>query len=144
MGARGPAKTPVELQVRRGNPGKRSLPTPLATVRNLDNADEFPEFASGSEMLQWVLEHGGTDWISATDVTAYTAAALWDDWLLARETWRAGGSLKDYIAITQELHRCLGKLGLTPTDRSSLGLAHVKAKSKLEEMRERRRGPRDS
>jgi len=140
MGARGPAPQPVELKERRGNPGKRATPTPLATITNLEVADELPELATGADMVQHVLDHGGKTWLAPTDVTVQTAAALWDDWLLAREAWReGGGSIKDYISITQELHRCLGKLGLTPTDRSSLGLAHVKAKSKIEEMRDRRR-----
>lgn len=139
MGARGPAPKPVELKELQGNPGKRALPASLAVITNLASPEDLPDLTSGDDMLRHVLDNGGSEWIAPSDVTAHTARLLWDDWLLARETWREGGSLKDYMAITQELHRCLGKLGLTPTDRGALGLARVKAKSKLEDMREKRR-----
>jgi hypothetical protein len=38
----------------------------------------------------------------------------------------------------------LGLLGFTPTDRSRLGVAEVKAKSKLEELMERRANREDT
>jgi hypothetical protein len=38
----------------------------------------------------------------------------------------------------------LGLLGFTPTDRSRLGVAEVKAKSKLEELMERRANREDA
>ena len=142
MGLRGPAPTPAELKVRRGNPGKRALPAPLTVIGNLSRADDLPALATGEEMLQHVLDHGGKDWIGPTDVSAHVAVSLWNAWRLAETKWTDTGELDDFKqfkGLTEELNRCLGKLGLTPTDRSSLGLAHVKAKSKLEEMRERRR-----
>ncbi len=43
------------------------------------------------------------------------------------------------MATVKELGVCLSKLGLSPSDRSRLGVAEVKARSKLEELMDRRR-----
>ena len=64
-----------------------------------------------------------------------------DDLLLARAMWRASGSEKDaktYISLSKEVTSCLSTLGLDPSARGRLGLAQVKARSRLEEMRDRK------
>ena len=146
MGARGPAKQPLELQERRGNPGKRALPNPTTVIEPLVATSDLVEFQSGADMLQYVLDNGGDTWIGATDIEAQVAVMLWDDWTMARAEWQAApgdsATFKAYKGLTEELHRCLGKLGLNPADRGALGLARAKTKSKLEELCEKRRAGR--
>ena len=45
---------------------------------------------------------------------------------------------KAYIDAVKEYRSCLSLLGLSPSDRARLGIAEVKARSKLEEMMDRR------
>jgi hypothetical protein len=92
-------------------------------------------------MLQHALDNGASAWIGPTDVTASLLMDLYDDWLLARAAWRDGGDEKDfkaYDALTKSLNAWLSDLGLNTIQRGKLGLAIVKAKSKLDEMRERK------
>jgi hypothetical protein len=100
------------------------------------------EERSGSEMLQAVLDSGASTWIGPTDEAAGEAfVRLWDDAARLRaslahrfnpEKWKAyHDATKGYIA-------CLSLLGLEPTARARLGVAEVKTRTKLEELRERR------
>jgi hypothetical protein len=51
------------------------------------------------------------------------------------DAWRERKALRE---LEKNITNSLSLLGFTPTDRSRLGIAEVKAKSKLEELRARR------
>jgi phage terminase small subunit len=96
------------------------------------------------------LDAGGSVWISKTDqiATLRLVADAWDE----REFLRAALKLVGYSTLTgslraeavrlaeveKNLTKWLSLLGLTPSDRSRLGVAEVKAASTLEKLRDRR------
>lgn len=131
-----PAK-PTELKRRLGNPGKRPLGA-LAVIPAVDIA----QIADGP-IVQALVDSGAAAWIGVTDgPTVRLAQRLWDDMERLRSALDAEWN-KDvhatYIATVKELRSCLSLLGLSPSDRSRLGVAEVKARSKLEELMDRRR-----
>lgn len=130
---------PTELKRRLGNPGKRALPSAIAVVPAVDIA----QVADGP-IVQGLVDSGAAAWIGATDIpTVRLAQRLWDDMERLRSALDAEWS-KDvhatYIATVKELRSCLSMLGLSPSDRSRLGVAEVKARSKLQELMDRRAG----
>lgn len=133
-------RKPTELKRLLGNPGKRALPAPMVALPPVVRVAAAPRFASGTEMVQHVLDSGASAWIGPTDAAALDMAARLYDAMLGE-----GDPLR-LVRISEGLSRCLSQLGLTPTDRSRLGVAEVKARSKLEELRQKRaaRGPRAS
>lgn len=142
-GARRGAGAPKPLELKRalGNPGKRPLPDPVIVLPAVVTAPAVPRYGSGADLMQAVLDAGASAWIGPTDVAASRLMDLYDDLLLARAMWRDSGSDRDakaYIALSKEVTSCLSALGLDPTARGRLGLAQVKTRSKLEEMRQRR------
>ena len=140
-GAGRPPK-PIELKRRLGNPGKRPLPDPVTVLPSVVKAEEAPAYTSGTQLLQAVLDAGASAWIGPTDVAAQRLVTLWDDLEAARALWRdtpTEANFKAYLGLSKEVTVCLSSLGLDPTARGRLGLAQVKARSKLEEMRDRRR-----
>lgn len=78
----------------------------------------------------------GVHWIAKTDAikVSLLREAL-EDYAILRS---AGASAKDVREARTEVARLLGELGFDPTARARLGLAEVKAQSKLEELRARR------
>jgi hypothetical protein len=78
----------------------------------------------------------GVHWIAATDApkVALLRHAL-EDYERLRA---AGASPKDVREGRAEVAKLLSELGFDPTARAKLGLAEVKAQSKLEELRARR------
>lgn len=129
---------PTELKRRLGNPGKRPLGS-LAVVAAVDIA----KIADGP-IVQALIDSGAAPWIGATDApTVRLAQRLWDDMEQLRSALDDEFNPKvhaTYIATIKELRSCLSLLGLSPSDRSRLGVAEVKARSKLEELMDRRRG----
>jgi hypothetical protein len=94
-------------------------------------------------MIAGLVESGAASWIGATDMpTVRLAQRLWDD-VEALRTALDDEFTKEahsaYINTVKELRACLSLLGLSPSDRSRLGVAEVKARSKLEELMDRRR-----
>lgn len=134
---------PTELKRRLGNPGKRPLGNAVALV-----ALDIPTVADGP-IVQALVDSGAAAWIGATDApTVRLAQRLWDDMEALRSALDDEFDKKThdaYMATVKELRSCLSMLGLSPSDRSRLGVAEVKARSKLEELMDRRRaGRRDS
>lgn len=90
-----------------------------------------------------LVESGATPWIAQSDMpTVRLAQRLWDDMERLRSALDDEFDPKThtaYMATVKELGTCLSKLGLSPSDRSRLGVAEVKARSKLEELMDRRR-----
>jgi hypothetical protein len=103
---------------------------------------------TGRRLWALVWEQGGM-WISPrTDATLVELTCqLLDDAELARERYRATRDPKDARVVALfagVVHTQLSSLGFTPTARARLGVAEVKAASRLDELiernAERRRG----
>lgn len=133
---------PAELKRQLGNPGKRPIPKP---AEYLDGG-----YIEPMRPLEWA---GQQLWNSAMTVGANWIARNTDTQLLLMtcEQMDRRTELIAKIAETQEwrLYRALhdlekmissnlGLLGFTPTERTRLGLAEVKVRSKLEELMERK------
>lgn len=143
-GAGRPPK-PIELKKALGNPGKRPLPDPVTVLPAVATAAAVPTYETGAQLLQAVLDSGASAWIGPTDVAASRLVDLWDDMQDARRIWRQDPTephYKAYVGLSKEVTVCLSALGLDPTARGRLGLAAVKTRSKLEEMRARREAGR--
>lgn len=101
-----------------------------------------PSELGTSVTVQGLVENGAAAWIGETDTPvvelavrlegdmARLRAVLDDEFTPA--AWKA------YIDAVKEYRACLSLLGLTPSDRARLGVAEVKARSKLEELMDRR------
>ena len=146
MGQRGRPPKPVEVKRALGNPGKRPLPD-VRVVEVLPAASSVPApsrplGADGFELWHriWLA---GLSWISPqTDVELLlmTCESL-DERAFLMEQVAESREAKDrraLRALNSEIVSNLSLLGFTPADRSRLGVAEVKAKSRLEEMQARR------
>lgn len=162
--ATGRPPKPVEAKRRAGNPGKRSLPAPITALPAVPVGAKSPYDlkAPGKRLWEGVVAHAQA-WITpAFDFgTLHLACRAFDD----LDRWRRlivkqGEVLREPIVtpsgevvgerlvthpllresrvLERQLERWLSALALTPTDRARLGLAQVKAQSKLEALIERR------
>ena len=127
---------PIEQKRRLGNPGKR----PLRALTVIP-AVAITEVADGP-IVTALVESGAAAWIGATDMpTVRLAQRLWDDMERLRSALDVEWSepaFRAYRDVVKELRACLSLLGLSPSDRSRLGVAEVKARSRLEELMDRR------
>lgn len=145
----GPPPKPNEAKRRAGNPGKRALP-------DLNNVIALPQVAPSSPAhlgpiasQMWSELRDRAPWIATTDQP---------NLLLLCEKWERRAHLQallassDFVLYTDkgyayanplvgmlstlenEIAKLLSLLGLTPTDRTRLGLAEVKTASKLQQM----------
>lgn len=138
--------TPVERKRRVGNPGKRKLPD-LASVTTIAAAVEVPEpprpLGSAGQELWERSWRSARHWVSPdTDLELLLMCCEQvDERVALRVRVLRDGRNEDRKAlrdIDRQVVANLSLLGFTPTDRSRLGLAEVKAQSKLEELRARR------
>lgn len=141
MPAGRPAK-PIEQKRKTGNPGKRALPKESSLVI-LPMATSIPEphrplLKYGKEFWDrvWGL---GTSWIGAQsdiELVLITCELIDERWNLRIKVMQ-NDDTKQRRAL-RELDRAivsnLSLLGFSPSDRSRLGVAEVKARSKLEEL----------
>lgn len=137
---------PNEVKRALGNPGKRALPDER-TIVALPAITDTPEASRplgshGKQFWDRVWQMGST-WISSnTDYEAMlmTAEMIDERWNL-RVKVMTDGQARDRRAL-RDLDRAiqsqLSLLGLTPADRSRLGVAEVKKMSKLAELRSMR------
>ena len=148
---RGPAPKPLEVKRATGNPGHQRLPrsniTALAPVVHVSTD---PPANTGREYVQRFLDAGASAWIGVTDqaATLDLVAQAWDERrdlrrFLALEGYsdlfgKERPEMKRLGVVEKQLTTWLSLLGLTTTDRSRLGVAEVKVRTKLEELRERR------
>jgi P27 family predicted phage terminase small subunit len=144
---------PAERKRKLGNPGKRDLPAladvaPLPALPFDPPADLGPD---GVEFIRGVV--ASTPWLADTDrPTVELAARLVDECAdIQREIAESGRVFtteKGYPVINplvgalstsrKQLHSVLASLGYTPSDRTRMGLAEVKAKNAFEEMLSKR------
>lgn len=133
---------PIEQKRLLGNPGKRALPDQNEVVL-LDKVSEVPEpprplLKYGQEL--WDRVWGmGANWISdKTDIELLmmTCEMIDERWnlrvkVMQNDDARMRRGLRE---LDRQIVSNLSLLGFTPSDRSRLGVAEVKARSKLEEL----------
>jgi hypothetical protein len=137
---------PTELKRALGNPGQRALPNSKEIVA-LPAITQTPEpsrplGSNGKQFWERVWQLGST-WISSsTDYEAMlmTAEMVDERWNLRVKVMTEGQprdrrALRDLDRMIQSQ---LSLLGLTPADRSRLGVAEVKKMSKIAELRSMR------
>jgi len=137
---------PTEVKRALGNPGKRALPNPkeiVALPAITDTPDPSRPLGSHGKQFWDRVWQMGSSWISSnTDYEAMlmTAEMIDERWNL-RVKVMTDGQARDRRAL-RDLDRAiqsqLSLLGLTPADRSRLGVAEVKKMSKLAELRSMR------
>ena len=146
MSRAGRPPKPTEVKRALGNPGKRALPNEK-TIVALPMITEIPETTRplGSHGKQfwdrvWAM---GSSWISSNtdyETMLMTAEMIDERWNL-RVRVMTEGQARDRRAL-RDLDRAiqsqLASLGLTPADRSRLGVAEVNKLSKLAELRSMR------
>ena len=145
--------TPIERKRKLGNPGKRALPDQSNIVALPPVVDDTPAQLGPAGHAVWELVTGQCKWLAETDRPALVLLCekfdRRQDFIVRLESsdpvlytdkgYAYANPLVGMLStIENEIAKLLGSLGLTPTDRTRLGVAEVKAKSKLEELLERR------
>jgi hypothetical protein len=142
MAQRGRPPTPIEQKKLLGNPGKRALPK-NDDLQELPRVEGIPEpprplLKPGKELWDriWLM---GANWISFDgdgEILLMTCEMVDERWNLRIKTMNT-----DDMAIGRRVDRLSGlikenlsSLGLTPADRTRLGVAQVKGATKLEEL----------
>ena len=144
MPAGRPAK-PTEIKRKLGNPGRRPLPD-TSVVQYLEPIVSVPEPARplmkyGKEFWDKVWG-SGLSWISANtdaEILLMTCELVDERWnlrvrVMQSNDWRERRALRE---LDDRIIRNLSLLGFTPADRSKLGVAEVKAISKMEQLKRR-------
>jgi hypothetical protein len=139
-----PAK-PIELKRKLGNPGKRAMPGEgeLMTIEGGFREPLRPLGSAGQQLWDEIYQVGGM-WISPQSDTQLLqmVCELLDRREILREEFLADPTERkvnmSLLETEKLIQTSLSLLGFTPSDRSRLGLAQVKAKSKLEELMDRR------
>lgn len=146
---------PTERKRKLGNPGKRTLPavgeSEALTPVTLDAPAHLGE--AGASMYRRVT--AGAVWLAETDKPTLELLCEKID---RREEMRRQLAKTDLVLYTDkayaypnplvgmlstietEISKLFSALGLTPTDRTRMGLAEVKARNAFEEMLARKRG----
>lgn len=138
-----PAK-PIEQKRLIGNPGKRPLPAESATIALPGGyVEPLRPLGEAGRNLWDAIYRKGELWISSrTDTEFLQMVCEQQDrrlWLMERaqadpENWRLFRQLHDLEVM---IANNMGRLGLTPADRTKLGYAEVKARSKLEQLQDK-------
>ena len=143
------AKKPVELARKQGNPGRRPLPE-LASVTTIPRVGiEAPEHLTPDRQQLWISIREVAFWISGTDESNLL---LLCEKLDRRAELIAKLSTSDFVLYTDkgyayanplmgmlstienEITKQFSLLGLTPADRTRLGVGEVKARSVLDDL----------
>lgn len=149
MARPGPPPIPNERKRRLGNPSRRPLPDP-ATMTALSAAVEPVPRHLGTEGRElWEAASQGAVWLAPTDLPllmlageladrrAALATALYEEGpTIANPSGRmvANPLLGALATVERQLVDMLSLLGLTPADRTRLGVAEVRATNTLQEM----------
>jgi len=146
MATRGRPPKPVEQKRLLGNPGKRALPKE-GEYQILPAADEAPEPSRplgkpGRELWDRVWSNG-VAWISPStdaEILLMTCEMIDERWNLRARVLQSEDpkDRRNLTQLTKLIQENLSLLGFTPADRTRLGVAEVKAQSKLEELMARR------
>lgn len=147
------AQKPNELKRKLGNPGKQKLPE-LATITILPQvSDQAPAHLTPEAQKLWTDIRGIATWIGNTDRSILT---LLCEKLDRRNEYIAKLQSMDLVLYTDkgyayanpvvgmlstienEITKLFSLLGLTPADRSKLGVAEVQAMSAIDKLMEKR------
>lgn len=143
MADRGRPPKPIEQKRMLGNPGKRALPD-LQTVAILPGAYGIPEpkrpLLTYGRALWDDIWGAGISWIAPatdTELLLMTCEMVDERWNLRIRVMQNNDPTerRGLRALDAQIERNLSLLGFTPADRSRLGVAEVRAQSKLEEVR---------
>lgn len=140
---------PTELKRALGNPGKRKLPDEGKVIVLPQISSEPPAHLSKVQKAKWIELRRLAPWIAVTDEPLLTSLVekMTRQKELSKELKKSQFVLytdKGYAyanplfgmlsTIETEIFKLLCQLGLTPVDRSKMGVAEVKARTKLEEI----------
>lgn len=143
---------PTERKRARGNPGKRALPNKATTLEISPIGEAPPHLGEGGKAA-WLGITKTAPWIAASDGGLLLQLCEKVD---RRDKMREQLERNSFVLVTDkgyeyanplvgmlstvetDIVKIMSLLGLTPTDRTRLGLAEVKAQSTLEKMRQRR------
>lgn len=144
MPAGRPSK-PTEVKRKLGNPGRRPLPD-SNQIQLLDPIASIPEPARpllkyGKEFWEKIWTSGLT-WISPnsdSEILLMTCELMDERWnlrvkVMQNNDWRERKALRE---LDSRIISNLSLLGFTPADRSRLGVAEVKAISKMDALKRR-------
>lgn len=136
---------PIEQKRLLGNPGKRAMPDKdsvvlLPMIENTPDPTR-PLLKYGQELWDRIWGMGAT-WVSdKTDIELLmmTCEMIDERWNLRVKVMQSDDTAmrRGLRELDRQIVSNLSLLGFTPTDRSRLGVAEVKAKSKMQEMLER-------
>lgn len=145
MPAGRPSK-PLEQKRMLGNPGKRALPNPGEIIL-LEQVPDTPEpprplLKYGQELWDRVWSMGAT-WISQksdVELLVMTCEMIDERWNLRVKVMQSDDPRmrRGLRELDRQIVSNLSLLGFTPSDRSRLGIAEVKVRSKLEELMAKR------
>lgn len=149
----GPPPIPAEQKRKLGNPGRRPLPD-LSNVIALPSVkDDVPEQLGPAGRAMWELIVGECKWLAESDRGAVVVLCEKID---RRQDLIVRLEASDFVLYTDkgyvyanplmsmlsgienEIVKLMSLLGLTPADRTRMGVAEVKATSKLEELMAKR------
>ena len=142
MADRGRPPKPIEQKRMLGNPGKRPLHD-VKTVEILTGASFVPDphrplLTYGRELWNDIWS-SGISWISPVtdkELLLMTCEMVDERWNLRIRVMTNNDSTerRGLRSLDAQIERNLSLLGFTPADRSRLGVAEVRAASKLEEV----------
>lgn len=145
--------TPTERKRRLGNPGKRTLPDSSNVVALPPVADDAPSQLGPAGRAVWDLVIDQCKWLAESDrPTLVMLCEKFDrrqDFMVRLEAsepvlytekgYAYPNPLVGMLStLESELAKLLAALGLTPTDRTRLGVAEVKAQTNLERLLQRK------
>lgn len=143
MPAGRPAK-PIEQKRMLGNPGKRALPSNTIEIAMVTETPQptRPLLKYGQELWDKVWSMGAT-WISPntdSELLLMTCEMIDERWNLRVKVMQTDDARlrRGLRELDRQIVSNLSLLGFSPADRSRLGVAEVKAKSKLEELMQRK------
>jgi len=136
---------PTEVKRKLGNPGGRKLPN-QGEIQMFEPVSSLPEPARpllkyGREFWDKVWRNG-LQWISVntdSELLLMTCELVDERWnlrvrVMQSNDWRERRALRE---LDDRIIRNLSLMGFTPADRSRLGVAEVKAISKMEALKRR-------
>lgn len=148
----GPSRKPNELKRIQGNPGNKKLPE-LAQVMPLKQVAIAPAHLSEIGQNLWNELRGNAPWIADSDsallellcekyerrATLLAKLDSSDPVLFTDKGYAYANPLVGMITnLENEIFKMFGALGLSPSDRSKIGVAEVKKQSVLDELIARR------
>ena len=145
---------PIERKRARGNPGKRAMPDKAEVVEIEPLASDAPIALGKAGQEMWEKMNASAHWLGESDSPAMMMLCdkmdrradlmkrLQTEPLVLVPDNGSRAQPNPLVAMLDQVEKdivaLLSLLGMTPTDRSRLGLAEVKKQSTLEKLRAQR------